>query len=390
MFANTRVIALLGGCIVALLILTGCQPGFSTPETAELTVLVPEVIGETVVVVETVGAAQPTFEQPPAEQVVEQSTEVATASPTEEVVDQPTEVATISPTDTPEPVTTYLGDVVEVGGILISATNVYDPAELENYAQPEEGKKLVAIDAIIGLTSLGRAIVSANFYLNDNEDYFYYPEEPLDREFGDATKFRFNHSHALIFAGEKVRWLVVFKIPENAIPTKLNYVHEKWWHTNKKLSIGLGAPPGGYQTTSEILNIPPEEPMTKLGDTSSNFDYSMSAQGVEDPAEPDEFRTLNAGEKLVAVDVIFEYESDPTRGISLWRFYLVDNSGYLYTPDVSNVDDPIFNGKVVLVPGKKVRFWVTFRIPEEASPYILKYERGIWLPQDYLETGLIE
>ena len=63
MFANTRILALISGCIVALLILTGCQPGHSSTQTTEPAVNTPEVIEETVVVVETVKVIQPTTKQ---------------------------------------------------------------------------------------------------------------------------------------------------------------------------------------------------------------------------------------------------------------------------------------------------------------------------------------
>lgn len=367
MISNTRYLTNIGGFIVALLILTGCQPGNTAPESTDEILTVTEEIGETVVVIELGGAAQANIEKPPAKQGV----------------DQPTEIATASPTDTLGPLTTYLGDVVESGGYLISATNVDYPADLENYSQPEDGEKLVAIDAIIGVTS-GRSLIFMDFFLNDQKGSIYYPEEPLDREFGVPTKFQLNENHALVEAGEKVRWFVVFKIPDNAIPTKLKYVTYKY--PNNILSIGLGAPPEGHRANAEILNSPPLEPRKKLG---KFYDYSINAQVVKDPAEPLESCNLNPGEKLVAIDTIIENGSEHSFfSVVPINFFLIDNSGYLYP-----LEKDCFEGEVHyvdLLPGKEVRGWVAFRIPEEASPYILKLGHGIWVPDYYLQTRLIE
>ena len=79
--------------------------------------------------------------------------------PTEESQeDQPTATTEATeepeePTEAPEVTQTYLGDVVEDYGYFLSAVEVADPAEPGIFYDPEAGKKLIAVNIIVGVTS---------------------------------------------------------------------------------------------------------------------------------------------------------------------------------------------------------------------------------------------
>ena len=173
------------------------------------------------------GTASPTQESSPAG--ASDTPAIATASETSvEVVatatePEPTQAPSLTPEPTqapsltPTPAERYLGDIVEHGGVWLTALTVQDPATPGMFATIGEGNKLVAIEVVIG--NSGSAPISVNSYyaeLIDADGFVYQPGILVldsDIELDTVT----------LFKGEKVKGWIPFEIPQEAIPSLLIY-----------------------------------------------------------------------------------------------------------------------------------------------------------------------
>ena len=316
----------------------------------------------------TINTATPETEEQPEQLETELIEEIPTNAP------EPTEPL---PTDTPEPEPTYLGDVVEKQGYLISAVAVEDPAPPGMFYEPETGKKLVAVEVIIGVnTGDPISINPLDAILVDSEGFSYQLELGGHDEQLATTE---------LFTGEKLRGWLAFQIPDEAIPAKVKYEIESF--SNNFMEANLETPPDGYVPNTELLSINPPEPQAKLGDSYENFGYSLTAFSVEDPATPGMFYDPKVGYKLVAVDIAIGNESGEYLSVNPLDARLVDSNGYVYTPELGGRDDQI--ATIDIGPGEKTRGWVAFTIQENASPYIIKYQVDMFT-FNYLQTGVTE
>ena len=57
--------------------------------------------------------------------------------------------------------------------------------------------------------------------------------------------------------------------------------------------------------------------------------------------------------------------------------YLVDNSGFIYSAELGGRDDQISASKLAI--GEKVKGWVSFSIPENATPVSVKYSTEMFV-----------
>lgn len=311
----------------------------------------------------------------------EQQEIVEPEQPEEEIVEEPAEqsadVPTALPTDTLEPEPQFLGDVTEDFGYLLSAVNVEDPAKPGMFYTPESGKKLVAVEIIVGVSSGDPLSVNPlGTELLDSEGFSYQAElGGVDNQLATVD----------ISTGEKVKGWVAFSIPEEATPSSIKYSIELFGDT--EIKANLEQPPEGHEANTSALSIVPPEPDLKLGDTYEQFGYSLTAMGIEDPATPGMIYDPRTGHKLVAVDIIVSNESGESHTVNPLNSVLVDSNGYVYTTELGGRDDQI--ATLDISSGEKVRGWVSFTIPEEASPYIVKYLVDMFT-SNYLMTGLVE
>lgn len=125
----------------------------------------------------------------------------------------------------------------------------------------------------------------------------------------------------------------------------------------------------------EPVSEPTAEPVTRaqMGDTVSLDGYSMVANEVEDPAPEGILYTATEGTKLVAVNITLANDS-ATEPLSTNLLYatLIDSDGFTYTPELAGRDEQL--QVVDLNQGEKVRGWISFEIPEDATPAVIKYE----------------
>lgn len=279
-------------------------------------------------------------------------------------------------TDTPVP-TLYLGDAVEKYGYALTAVSVQDPATPGMFYDPEPGARLVAVEVV--LSNLSGEPLSVNplqATLIDGEGFTYQTElGAVDDQIATLD----------LSPAEKVRGMIAFQIPEGAEPASIRYSVESFG--DRFLEADLTPPPERHVAIAESPSQPPAGALPKLGDVVEQFGYSLSAITVEDPATPGMFYEAREGYKLVAVEIIVGNVSSDALSVNPLYAYLVDSDGFVYTVELGGRDGQI--ATTDLNAGEKVRGWVAFTIPENATPASIKYEVGVFSGR-YLRTGLSE
>lgn len=282
---------------------------------------------------------------------------------------------TAAPTDTPVSQITHLGDVLERHGYLLSVIAVEDPTTPGRLYEPKPGKKLVAVDLIVGNVS-GEALSVNPLYaaLLDTEGFLYEPELA-----GRDQQILTVH----LMYGEKARGWVAFELPEAAIPASIKYATRAF--AGEALQVGLTEPPEGHAPDTRALSIVPTEPLAKLGDVVEQYGCSLSGTTLEDPTVPGRLYTPRQGYKLVAVEVVLENVSVPEFSVNPLYAILIDSSGFVYKAELGGREGQI--ATVHLNAGEKVRGWVAFEVPAGATPTTLKYVVDTF-SDNFLETGL--
>ena len=320
------------------------------------------------------GTASPTQESSPAG--ASDTPAIATASETSaEVVatatePEPTQAPSLTPEPTqapsltPTPAERYLGDIVEHGGVWLTALTVQDPATPGMFASIGEGNKLVAIEVVIG--NSGSAPISVNSYyaeLIDADGFVYQPGILVldsDIELDTVT----------LFKGEKVKGWIPFEIPQEAIPSLLIYKPDPFGEI--ELEASLLPAPAGHVADTTLLAATPESPEVRLGETATAGGAALTVLTVEDPSAPGLLTSDIPGTRFVSVQVVFENQSAAELSVNSLYCYLVDDQGYVYAAEPFGRDDGL--EATDLAQGRKVQGWVTFRIPEESKPAAFKYE----------------
>jgi len=308
---------------------------------------------------------------------------VSTATPKTAETQAPSEQATntpeptTAPTDTPEPQPLYLGDIVEQYGYLLSAITVEDPTTPGMFYKPESGKKLAAVEIIVGNVS-GEALSvnPLNATLLDSEGFTYQPE--LAGREGQIMTVDLS-------PGEKARGWIAFEVPEGATVASIKYAVKTFG--SKVLQASLTSPPEGYVPNTEALSILPPSPEARLGDVFEQYGYSLSATAVEDPTTPGMFYKAKEGYKLVAVEIVVGNVSGETLGVNPLYTILVDSNGFVYPPELAGRDGQL--ATVDLNVGEKAKGWVAFELPEDATPANIKYLVEMF-SNKFLQVGLTE
>lgn len=131
---------------------------------------------------------------------------------------------------------------------------------------------------------------------------------------------------------------------------------------------------------------PTDIPQLYLGDVVEQYGYSLSATAIEDPAIPSWMADLEPGEKLVAIEIIVGNVSGETLSVNPLYATLIDSEGFSYDVDLGGRDGSQV-ATADLSAGEKVKGWVAFAVPENATPASLKYEIGLWSGK-VLQVGL--
>jgi hypothetical protein len=299
----------------------------------------------------------------------------ATQSPSEQATNTPE--PTTAPTDTSAPQPLYLGDIVEQYGYLLSAITVEDPTTPSMFYEPKSGKKLIAVEIIVGNVS-GESLGVNPLYatLVDSEGFTYQPE--LAGREGQIVTVDLS-------PGEKAKGWIAFEVPEGATVASIKYAVESFG--DKVLQASLISPPEGYVPNIEALSILPPSPEAGLGDVFEQYGYSLSATAVEDPTTPGMFYEAREAYKLVAVEVVVGNASGETLSVNPLYAILVDSNGFVYQPELAGRDGQL--ATVDLNAGEKAKGWVAFEVPEDATPASVKYLVEMF-SNKFLQVGLTE
>lgn len=321
---------------------------------------------------------------PPAELEEAEPEDAEATEPVSESELEPTDEPepTPAPTDTPEPVQeANLGDLVEQEGYSLVAVTVEDPAPAGLLYTPTEGTKLVAVEVIIGNVSGERVTVNALSSTLVDSDGFAHQAELAGRD-GQINLVDLK-------PGERVKGWVAFEVPEGVTPNVFKYEVSSFPSISlqTKLTTADGAlaanPDVPLTTTGEVQRDVPGN----LGDLIESDGYSLVAEAVEDPTTPGILYTPVEGTKLIAVQIAVGNVSGEVVTINALNATLVDTEGYVYTAELGGRDEQI--DLIDINPGERARGWVSFQIPEGATPESIIY-LVTGFPIVELQAGLSE
>ncbi len=302
------------------------------------------------------------------------STQAAPAKPTAATQANNTPAPTSAPTATTAandaPQSANLGDVIQQDGYFVQAAAVEDPTTPGLLYQAESGKKLVAVELVVGNVSGSALSVNPlNATLIDNDGFAYHPE--LAARDGQLGTLDLN-------PGEKVDGWVAFKVPNEAKPKTIKY---ELTFGSTPLQSALTPPTTKSQPAKLPARTAPK--LAKLGDVVQQDGYSLSASSVEDPGKPGFLFKAEKGKRMVAVQIVVGNVSGAKISTNALYAILVDTNGFLYEEDLGAHDGQL--DVVDLNPGEKAKGWVAFEIPTAAKLEGIKYNVSGDIT---LETGL--
>jgi hypothetical protein len=181
------------------------------------------------------------------------------------------------------------------------------------------------------------------------------------------------HSSLLIASAVLVFTVLACSIsPKTTEPAEISTATLERASTFSSNTNGSGAPTDTY-----IPATPNETPVaeTYLGDAIQESGYAITALNMADPATPNFNWTAKAGMKLVAIDVVISNISGDSWFASPFDVYLLDSNNLTYKSEVDAVDDTI--DSVTLNPGEQVKGWISYTIPDTATPAYLQYSNEL-------------
>ncbi len=288
----------------------------------------------------------------------------------------PTDAADATPTDsaeptatpkglgqadepTPEPVAGYFGDVVEQGGLALTALQIEDPATPGTLYQPTAGTRLVAVEVVLGNLDLERfAAGPSALTLIDSEGRNY----PFAVAAQDAPAM----ASITLAPGERLRGWAAFEVQADAVLAALRFTAPEAEVTSQ---VNLAPRPEGAEALSGTPRTPSDLPA--LGTAAEGGGYTLTALNVEDPTTPGFLYTPVAGRKLVAVEIVVGNESGAAVTVNSLFTYLVDTEGYVYSGRLFGRDGQIET--LQIGPGDKLQGWVSFELPDGAVPEGVRY-----------------
>ncbi|MGB0384162.1 MAG: DUF4352 domain-containing protein [Ardenticatenaceae bacterium] len=300
---------------------------------------------------------QPTATQPPA----------PTAQPTPTAPPAPEPTAPPTSANLNPPGFANLGDLVEGGGYSLAAIRVEDPTTPSQFYKPKAGTKLIAVEVIVGNVNGKEHLASyIKFTVIDSNGSLYDAKEGGGRD-GQLILKRLE-------MGDRVKGWVSFEIPENSIPVGVKY---------EFISVPRVTLQTGLFTADGQRTADPNVPLTKSGNIQRSVDgrlgdqiqrdgYFLSVTAVEDPTTPSRFYKPKAGTKLVAVELVVGNVSGEVIKSSIFSTTLIDSNGFLYNSGTGGRDGQL--EMLDLTVGSRVKGWVSFEIPANATPDRIRYD----------------
>ena len=250
-----------------------------------------------------------------------------------------------------------IGTTVGAGGSSYTLNEVRDPAPAGIFGV-DAGKRLVALDITqVGMSDETDSYNALYFAVQDAEGYVYGPA------FSDADVDPSLESGELSF-GQIVRGWVVIEVPETARLVSVLVEAEVFGSRVTIADFAEDQAGDLMSQTAPPLPSPPSTPVA-IGTTVGAGGSSYTLNEVRDPAPAGIFG-VDAGKRLVALDITQVGMSDETDSYNALYFAVQDAEGYVYGPAFSDADvDPsLESGELSF--GQIVRGWVVIEVPETA------------------------
>ena len=295
------------------------------------------------------------------------------------VEEQPTKVGEIgseiqdsgeSGSQPPQEVIFEVGDIISVNHIILVILG-WDQPPGGDFNPPDEGKKYLVVDLIIGNQGNKSFISSPVFQmtLKDSTGQKYNINGKANLASGS------NQPNGEVNPGEIIRGKVGFHVPDDI--TDFTFVYEANLLGIGEVSINLGPTPLSMDPP-EDLNLTQQE-IFMMGDLVLISDLTIQVLNVSYPAGTD-FVKPKEGYQFVSVDIQIENQGEVVQEInSIAQMYLKDGSGQKYTFHLgaqSVVDTGLPDDE--LQPGERVRGQISYQVPVDISGMVFVFDADIF------------
>lgn len=290
--------------------------------------------------------------------------------PTDEPETSPTDVPTEEPTEA-GPTTYQVGDIISMGDVVMTVLGWEVPPG-DDFSQPEEGKKFVAVELVLVNQTDSPISVSSMLQMQLKDD----TNQRYDVDLMASTVIDESSPDGELSPGERVRGKIGFQIPEDA--TGLVFVFDAdVWGTGK-VFVELGPEPVSVEPPAAL---PGEQAQTMfaVGDIIEMGDLTLTVNEVTYPPG-DSFNAPDEGKKFVVVDLtITNQASEAVSVSSLLQMTLKDDTGQSYDVDLmasAAADGSSPDGEIA--PGETIRGQVGYQVPEDATGLVFVFDADVW------------
>ena len=271
----------------------------------------------------------------------------------------------------PQEVIYEVGDIISVNDSILVVLG-WDQPPGGDFNPPDEGKKYLVVDLIIGNQGSKSFNSSPVFQmtLKDETGQKYNINGKANLASGS------NQPNGEVNPGEIVRGKVGFHVPEDL--TNFTFVYEANLLGIGEVSVNLGPTPISMEPP-EDLNLTQQQEIYQMGDLVLISDLTIQVLGVSYPTGTD-FVKPKEGFQFVSVDIQIENQGETVQEInSIAQMYLKDGSGQKYTFHLgaqSVVDTGLPDDE--LQPGERVRGQISFQVPANISEMVLVFDADIF------------
>jgi hypothetical protein len=281
-----------------------------------------------------------------------------------------------SPTSTPQPTQPapenyQVGDIVNIGDIVMVVLG-WEIPEGDDFNQPEEGKKFIAVELLfVNQGDDARSISTMmQMALKDESGQQY------DVDFMGSSATGSSSPDGEIGPGERIRGKVGYQVPEDV--TDLTFVYDADFFSAGKVFVELGDEPVTLDPPEEIAGEQAVDAYA-VGDVIEIGQMALTVNEVTYPAG-DDFNQPDEGKKFVVVDVTFENKASEAKTLStIMQMTLKDTTGQGYDVDLmatAVADGSSPDGEIA--PGETIRGQVGYQVPEDAEDLMFVFDADVF------------
>ncbi len=269
-----------------------------------------------------------------------------------------------------------IGEVVSIGDSLLTVLG-WEELQADDFSQPSEGNKFIAVDLL--LVNLSDATASISTLLQTslkNDAGQTYSPDLLAATLADIAQ-----PDGKLTPGEPVRGKIGFQVPmENS---GLLFVFDGDVFDFGKVNVALGAEPSSVEIPTEWAGPYPLSGVP-VGETVTIDDLAITVNEASTMASGD-FMKPRAGFQYLVVDLTIENLSPEAQPIStLLQMNLKGNAGTTYAVDAFAPGESSVDGE--LAPGETKRGQVGFQVPLDASNLSFVFDPGPFIDDKAVVT----